>query len=92
MGFLRPGLTSRRTGRLSPATRSQPEGLKEAWIAHLLEACYADFTAGGLLDIFDFLAFMDAFHEIDSAADCDGNIGLDLFDSLCFVNAFSAGC
>jgi len=55
-------------------------------------ACYPDFTGDGTLDLFDFLAYVNAFNAGDAAADCDGAGGLDLFDFLCFVNAFNAGC
>jgi len=54
--------------------------------------CYADFNADGVLDLFDFLAFVNAFNAGQPAADCDGDQGLTLFDFLCFVNAFNAGC
>jgi hypothetical protein len=55
-------------------------------------ACYADFTGDGLLDLFDFLAYVNAFNAGDIDAECDGDEGLTLFDFLCFVNAFNAGC
>lgn len=54
--------------------------------------CYPDFTADGQLDLFDFLAYVNAFNAGDLQADCDNNGALDLFDFLCFVNAFNAGC
>jgi len=54
--------------------------------------CYPDFTGDGTLDLFDFLAYVNAFNAGDVKADCDGAGGLDLFDFLCFVNAFNAGC
>ncbi|GIW73795.1 MAG: hypothetical protein KatS3mg103_0317 [Phycisphaerales bacterium] len=54
--------------------------------------CYADFDASGSLDIFDFLAFQNAFDAGDLAADCDQDGSLTLFDFLCFQNAFDAGC
>ena len=54
--------------------------------------CYPYFTGDGTLDLFDFLAYVNAFNAGDSNADCDGNGGLDLFDFLCFVNDFNAGC
>ena len=54
--------------------------------------CYPDFTGDGILDLFDFLGFVNAFNAADPKADCDGVGGLDLFDFLCFVNAFNAGC
>jgi hypothetical protein len=55
-------------------------------------ACYPDFTADGALDLFDFLAYVNAFYAQDPAADCTADGALDLFDFLCFVNAFNAGC
>ncbi len=54
--------------------------------------CYADFTADGVLDLFDFLAYVNAFNAGEDGADCDGDDELTLFDFLCFVNAFNAGC
>jgi hypothetical protein len=54
--------------------------------------CYPDFTGDGALDLFDFLAFVNAFNTDDPVADCDGDGDLDLFDFLCFVNAFNSGC
>ena len=55
-------------------------------------SCYADFDMSGSLDIFDFLAFQNAFDSGDLAADCDEDGSLTLFDFLCFQNAFDAGC
>ncbi len=54
--------------------------------------CYADFTGDGVLDLFDFLAYVNAFNAGDDLADCDGDNELTLFDFLCFVNAFNEGC
>jgi hypothetical protein len=61
--------------------------------------CYADCdqtTGNGVLDIFDFLCFGNAFAAGDPyACDCDVSTGLgvcDIFDFLCFGNFFSAGC
>jgi len=54
--------------------------------------CYADFTGDGALDLFDFLAFVNAFNAADNAADCDGDGSFTLFDFLCFTNAFNGGC
>jgi hypothetical protein len=55
--------------------------------------CYADFDGSEELDLFDFLAFVNAFNAgEESKADCDQNQSLDLFDFLCFVNAFNEGC
>jgi hypothetical protein len=54
--------------------------------------CYADFTGDGVLDLFDFLEFVNQFNAGDANADCDGQGGLDLFDFLCYTNEFNAGC
>lgn len=61
----------------------------------IIVTCYADCdqsTGLGVLDIFDFLCFVNTFNDGGADADCDGNGLLDLFDFLCFVNAFSNGC
>ena len=70
-------------------------GLLEAFVATIPiggGGCYPDFTGDGVLDLFDFLAFVNAFNGGNPAADCDGNGGLDLFDFLCFNNGFNSGC
>ena len=61
--------------------------------------CYADCdqsTGIGVLDIFDFLCFGNAFAVGEPyACNCDLSTGpntCDIFDFLCFGNAFAAGC
>ena len=59
--------------------------------------CYADCdksTGAGVLDIFDFLCFQNAFVNNDPyACECDLPFaGCDIFDFLCFQNYFVAGC
>ena len=54
--------------------------------------CYADFDRSGEPDVFDFLAFQNAFALGDFRADCDIGGSLDIFDFLCFLSAFDAGC
>lgn len=54
--------------------------------------CYADFSDDGLLDLFDFLAYVNRFNAGEAEADCDDDGVLTLFDFLCFVNVFNAGC
>ncbi|OAB61559.1 hypothetical protein AY599_23855 [Leptolyngbya valderiana BDU 20041] len=54
--------------------------------------CRADFDGNGELDIFDFLAFQNAFASGDLAADFDGDGELNIFDFLAFQNEFAAGC
>jgi hypothetical protein len=59
------------------------------------EVCYADVNGDGVLDLFDFLAFVNLFNAGDPQADCVANAcepQLDLFDFLCFVNEFNSGC
>jgi hypothetical protein len=53
---------------------------------------YADFTGDNTLDLFDYLAFVNAFNADGPDADCDRDGSLDLFDFLCFTNLFNAGC
>ncbi|MEO1278803.1 MAG: GC-type dockerin domain-anchored protein [Planctomycetota bacterium] len=51
----------------------------------------ADLTGDGSLDLFDFLAFQNAFDAGEPLADFDGNCRLDIFDFLAFQNAFDGG-
>jgi len=54
--------------------------------------CTADFNDDGGEDVFDFLAFQNAFDAGDLSADIDGDGDLTLFDFLGFQNAFDSGC
>jgi hypothetical protein len=54
--------------------------------------CFADFDRSGDLDVFDFLAFQNAFAVGDYRADCDGCGTLNIFDFLCFLTRFDQGC
>jgi hypothetical protein len=54
--------------------------------------CYADFTGDGALDLFDFLAYVNAFNAAEDRADCTEDGAFDFFDFLCFTNAFNQGC
>jgi hypothetical protein len=54
--------------------------------------CLADFDGSGSLDIFDFLAFTNAFNSGDPRADLTPDGVLDLFAFLAFFTAFNAGC
>ncbi len=51
-----------------------------------------DLDLDGVLTIFDFLAFQNAFDQGQSLADFDGDGALTIFDFLAFQNAFDAGC
>ncbi|MEO1279145.1 MAG: GC-type dockerin domain-anchored protein, partial [Planctomycetota bacterium] len=46
----------------------------------------------GVVDVFDFLAFLDLFGQGDLAADINGDGILDTFDFLEFLNIFGTGC
>ena len=63
-------------------------------VADVLEAptCRADFDGDGVLTLFDFLAFQNAFDAGDLSADFDSDGALTLFDFLAFQNEFDAGC
>ncbi|MFI4917437.1 MAG: GC-type dockerin domain-anchored protein [Phycisphaerales bacterium JB060] len=54
--------------------------------------CPADIDGDGVLTIFDFLAFQNAFDAGEPIADFDGDGVLTLFDFLAFQNQFDAGC
>ena len=55
-------------------------------------ACRADFNEDGTLDLFDFLAFMNAFDAGEALADFDFDGELTVFDFLAFQNRFDQGC
>ena len=64
-----------------------------SWIGDPCGAgCYADCDGDGILTIFDFLCFQNAFATSDPYADCDGDGLFTIFDFLCFQNAFAVGC
>lgn len=54
--------------------------------------CTGDFNADGATDIFDFLAYQNAFDAGDTIADLDGDGEFTIFDFLAFQNAFDTGC
>jgi hypothetical protein len=54
--------------------------------------CAPDLNGDGSLDLFDFLAFVNAFNAQDPIGDWDGDGEFSLFDFLAFVNAFNTGC
>lgn len=54
--------------------------------------CFADCDLNGVLDIFDFLCYVNRFNNNSPAADCDGDGILAVFDFLCFINHFNSGC
>jgi len=67
--------------------------ISQIWRARMtVPSCAADLNADGVLDLFDFLEYVNRFNAGDLAADCTGDQVLDLFDFQCFVNLFNAGC
>ena len=54
--------------------------------------CPADFNGDFVVDLFDYLDFVDAFSGGSSAADFNADNVVDFFDYLDFVQAFSGGC
>lgn len=61
-------------------------------LARYDDSCGADINGDGVLDLFDFLEFVNLFGSEDPAADCDASGDLDVFDLLCFTNRFNEGC
>ena len=55
-------------------------------------SCYGDCDSNGVLDIFDFLCFQNAFVAGDPYADCDRDGQWTLFDFVCFQSEFVGGC
>lgn len=54
--------------------------------------CRADFDGDGVADLFDFLAFFNAFDAGDPLADFDFDGELTVFDFLAFQDRFADGC
>lgn len=54
--------------------------------------CQADMNNDGNLNIFDYIAFSNAYANNMLLADCDSNRTLTIFDFICFGNSFAAGC
>jgi len=55
-------------------------------------SCPPDLTGDGVLNIFDFVAFADAFGAGETVADCDGNGMFNVVDFVCYHEVFQAGC
>lgn len=55
-------------------------------------ACPADFNGDGVVNVFDFLAFQNAFARGDRCADMDGDGLLTIFDFIEFQNLVARGC
>lgn len=78
--------------RLELRWESRLDELIEGSATLTIVACRADFNGDGVADLFDFLAFMNAFDAGDELADFDFDGALTVFDFLAFQNRFDAGC
>ncbi|MEQ8318561.1 MAG: GC-type dockerin domain-anchored protein [Phycisphaerales bacterium] len=78
--------------RSSPSRESRLDDLIEGSATITIVACRADINEDGVLDIFDFLAFFNAFDAGEAIADFDFDGELTVFDFLAFQNRFDAGC
>ena len=58
----------------------------------VVDACYADCDGSGVLNIFDYICFGNAYSGMDGYANCDNNCSFDIFDYICFGNAYAGGC
>ena len=72
-------------------------GSADSYIAKFSSVpCYPDCDNNGVLDVFDFTCWQNAFVSgAPFACNCDTSTGpnvCDLFDFLCFQTAFVAGC
>jgi hypothetical protein len=75
------------------AVSSNPVGTGAVYIFSVPQApCAADLTGDGTADIFDVLAFIEAYNTTDPAADFTNDGTIDIFDVLAFIKAYNAGC
>jgi hypothetical protein len=73
------GLTRAQTPTIGPLEATSPY-------------CPADFNNDLVVDLFDYLDFIDAFATQATDADFNADTVVDIFDYLDFVAAFAAGC
>jgi probable HAF family extracellular repeat protein len=81
-------------------TGTDPQNNTQAWIATLPPppACYANCdgsTSTPVLNVNDFVCFLNRFAAGDPYANCDHSTTaptLNVLDFQCFLNAFAAGC
>jgi hypothetical protein len=71
-----------------------PSALTRTWPALAACACLAA-TAAPILNVADFICFINKFAAADPYANCDGSTvppTLNVADFICFTSAFAAGC
>ena len=54
--------------------------------------CTADFNTDSLVNIFDILAFLDAWTDADPRTDLNGDSSTNIFDILVFLQIWNTGC
>ena len=85
-------------GRTIAGIGLNPQGEKEAFIAHIPGFCYANCdlsTTPPALTVNDFACFLNRFAAGDPYANCDDSTtppGMNVNDFICFLNRFIAGC
>jgi hypothetical protein len=62
------------------------------WATVNVVPCLVDLTGDGNVDIFDVLAFVDAYNNADLIVDYNGDNVINIFDVLAFVDLYNAGC
>lgn len=67
-----------------------PGGLQARLIPS--NACPADFNNSGSVDVFDVLAYLNAFSAGDASADVNGDGVVNFFDVQSFLGLFADGC
>ena len=72
-----------------------PQGNPEAWLAHIAGfGCYANCdqsTSPPILNVNDFICFLNRFNLGDPSANCDESPHLDINDFVCFMNRYGRG-
>ena len=76
----------------SPTSHSRLHLLEDGQATLTVIACRADINQDQVLDIFDFLAFFNAFDAGEALTDFDFDGELTVFDFLAFQNRFDQGC
>ena len=96
ISFMMQTATVKADGRLdlhsglpSANIRSVLNGIQ---VIRLADLCPADLNLDTVLDIFDVLAFIDAFNAENPSVDFTDDGIFDVFDVLSFIEAFNAGC
>lgn len=82
-------------GRYFAGVGLNPEGELEGYLIEIPPFCYADCdrsTGNRVLDIHDYICFMNHYNQQTVYSNCNNDANLDIFDIICFSNHFAAGC